>query len=117
MQGSYQTGIYAVQTVHNDLLQLMLDAGWLPALLLTAAVVHSLLRKDGTLRHRLLLSVICLHGLLDFSLQYISILLFLFLLLDYDLVKTITLKQGTKRLIQASCGVLAAISLYFDRDG
>lgn len=47
----------------------------------------------------------------------ISILLLLFLLLDYDHVKTITLKRGTKRLIQASCGVLAAISLYFDRDG
>lgn len=50
MQGSFQTGVYSVQTVHNDFLQLMLDAGWVPALLIAAAVVRSLFRRGNTLR-------------------------------------------------------------------
>ena len=72
MQGSFQTGVYSVQSVHNDLLQLMLDAGWAPAIVMTFAVGKTLFRRGTSLRRRLMLGAMCLHALLDFSLQYLS---------------------------------------------
>ena len=30
-QGSFQTGVYSVYNVHNELFQLLLDVGWIPA--------------------------------------------------------------------------------------
>ena len=113
MQGSFQTGVYSVQTVHNDFLQLMLDAGWAPALLIAAAVVRSLLRRGSTLRLRLLLAVICLHGLFDFSLQYLSIFLIFAAVLDYDNCREIKIKRADQRFLTATAAVLAAASLYF----
>lgn len=113
MQGSFQTGVYSVQTVHNDFLQLMLDAGWVPALLIAAAVVRSLFRRENTLRRRLLLAVICLHGLFDFSLQYLAILLIFAAVLDYDNCRELKVKRADQRFLTATAAVLAAASLYF----
>lgn len=113
MQGSFQTGVYSVQTVHNDFLQLMLDAGWVPALLIAAAVVRSLFRRDNALRRRLLLAVICLHGLFDFSLQYLAILLTFATVLDYDNCREIKIKRADQRFLTAAAAALAAASLYF----
>lgn len=113
MQGSFQTGVYSVQTVHNDFLQLMLDAGWVPALLIAAAVVRSLFRWSSTLRRRLLLAVICLHGLFDFSLQYLAILLIFAAVLDYDGCREIKIKRADQRFLTAAAAFLAAASLYF----
>lgn len=113
MQGSFQTGVYSVQTVHNDFLQLMLDAGWVPALMIAAAVIRSLFRRDSTLRRRLLLAVICLHGLFDFSLQYLAILLLFAAVLDYDNCCEIKIKRADQRFLTAAAAVMAAASLYF----
>ncbi len=113
MQGSFQTGVYSVQTVHNDFLQLMLDAGWVPALLIAAAVVRSLFRRGNTLRRRLLQAVICLHGLFDFSLQYLSILLIFAAVLDYDNCREFKIKRADQRFLTAVAAVLTAASLYF----
>lgn len=113
MQGSFQTGVYSVQTVHSDFLQLMLDAGWVPALLIAAAVVRSLFRRDNTLRRRLLLAVICLHGLFDFSLQYLAILLIFTAALDYDNCREIKIKRADRRFLTVAAAILAIGSLYF----
>lgn len=113
MQGSFQTGVYSVQTVHNDFLQLLLDAGWVPALLIAAAVVCSLFRRGSTLRRQLLLAVICLHGLFDFSLQYLAILLIFAAVLDYDNCREIKIKRADQRFLTAAAAALAAASLYF----
>lgn len=113
MQGSFQTGVYSVQAVHNDFLQLMLDAGWVPALLIAAAVVRRLFQRDNALRRRLLLAVICLHGLFDFSLQYLAILLTFATVLDYDNCREIKVKRADQRFLTAAATVLAAVSLYF----
>jgi len=113
MQGSFQTGVYSVQSAHNDLLQLMLDAGWAPAIVLVVAIVKTLLQKGNTLRRRLLLGVICAHGLFDFSLQFLSVLLILVLLLNFDNCKEIRLKRGDKGFLTAMAGIIVALSLYF----
>lgn len=113
MQGSFQTGVYSVQTVHNDFLQLMLDAGWVPALLVAVAVFRSLFQRGNTLRRRLLLAAICLHGLFDFSLQYLAILLIFTAVLDYDSCKEIKIKHADQRFLTAAAAVLVAAVLYF----
>ncbi|MCM1441391.1 MAG: O-antigen ligase family protein, partial [Roseburia sp.] len=70
MQNGIQTGVYSVQYVHNDLMQIGLDIGWIPMLSYLAAVISCLI--SGQVRHRekLMLSVIFIHGLLDFDLAY-----------------------------------------------
>lgn len=113
MQGSFQTGVYSVQTVHNDLLQLMLDAGWLPGVLVTIAVIKALFHRGGTLRRKLMLGILCAHGLFDFSLQFLSILLLLVLLLENDNKTDVRMKRGDRRFLTAACSVLMVVSLYF----
>ena len=77
-QGSFQTGVYAVQYVHNELLQLILDIGWIPALVLAVYLVWVWLRSDGICR--LAMGALVLHSLFDFNMQFLSLALLLVLL-------------------------------------
>lgn len=82
LQGSFQTGVYSVQHVHNELLQLLLDVGWIPAALFLWALWQGFRSRGGGLLRKLLLAVPVLHCLLDFDTQFISVALLLFLVLD-----------------------------------
>ena len=84
LQGSFQTGVYSVQHVHNEFLQLLLDAGWVPAGLFLWALLRSLRSREGGFCRKMLLSVLLLHCLLDFDTQFVSIALLLFLILDAE---------------------------------
>lgn len=84
LQGSFQTGVYSVQHVHNELLQLLLDAGWVPTGLFLWALWRSLRSREGGICRKMLLAVLLLHCLLDFDTQFVSIALLLFLVLDTD---------------------------------
>ena len=79
LQGSFQNGVYAVRHVHNELFQLLLDVGWLPA----AVLLHALGKTFWRLgfHKRMVLSVLLLHSLLDFDFQFLSIGLLLALLM------------------------------------
>ena len=78
VQGSFQTGVYSVQYVHNELLQLVMDVGWIPAVLLAVYLVWVWWRSDGVCR--LCLGTLLLHSLFDFDLQFLSLVLLLVLL-------------------------------------
>lgn len=84
-QGSFQTGVYTVMHVHNDLLQIFLDAGWLPGILCIVSFVRMLTggaKKKGAehrLPLRMIVTVIVLHSLLDFDLQFVSVVFVLLL--------------------------------------
>lgn len=78
VQGSFQTGVYSVQYVHNELLQLVMDVGWIPAVLLAVYLVWVWWRSDGVCR--LCLGTLLLHSLFDFNLQFLSLVLLLVLL-------------------------------------
>lgn len=73
LQGSFQTGVYSVRHVHNELLQLLLDVGWIPAGLFLWAMVQSFRSPDGNFCRKLLLAVLCLHALADFDTQFLSV--------------------------------------------
>ncbi len=83
-QQSFQTGVYSVFNVHNDFLQIMLDIGWGPAILLICSIIKSFFSKNASFRKRLLLFVICSHSFFDFDLQYVSMFILLILLTDFD---------------------------------
>ena len=84
LQGSFQTGVYSVQHVHNELLQLLLDVGWIPAVLFLWALWCSLRSREGGLCRKLLLAILLFHCLLDFDTQFVSMAMLLFLVLDIE---------------------------------
>lgn len=109
--GSFQTGVYSLIHVHNDLLQLMLDIGWLPAILLVWALAKSLLSGNLTKDNRVLLLALCAHALFDFDFQYILFWFLLILVTDLDAGTAIRLPAG--RVSAISGGLLAAVCVYF----
>ncbi len=111
LQTSVQTGVYSVRFIHNDFLQLMLDAGWLPALLLIAAMVKAFFRRgDNALRRRLVIFLFAAHGCFDFDMQFLAMASLLVASLDYDEGKARTVKARTGTLC-AACAA-GALCLY-----
>lgn len=109
-QQSVQTGVYSVMYVHNELLQFMLDIGWIPSLLFYGAVVRVILKKHTPSYERLILGVILLHSLLDFDFQFLSVMFLVIIFCDFQSGKNITLKNVKSIVL---CSVLSVISLYF----
>lgn len=109
-QGSFQHGVYAVRWVHNDLLQLFLDLGWLPALAALAAAITSLLSKRGGALRRLPLLTLLAHCLFDFDLAFGSLFLVLFLLLDWEGGRERSLRLRLP--LRLTAAVCAAATLY-----
>lgn len=87
IQQSVQTGVYSVANVHNELLQMFLDVGVIPAVLMCAAVLRSLLAKKTAGRNRLVLAVLILHSLFDYDFQFLAMGFVLILFLDMRNVK------------------------------
>lgn len=84
LQGSFQTGVYSVQHVHNEFLQLLLDVGWVPAGLFLWALLRGLRSPQGGFCRRMLLAVLVLHCLLDFDTQFVSVAMLLFLVMGTE---------------------------------
>ena len=109
-QRSFQHGVYAVRWIHCDPLQLLLDVGWLPAIVCVAALIRALrVKEGGPLRHVLLLTLLA-HCSLDFDLQFTSIFMVLLLTLDWEQGKTRVF--APKLLLKAAAALLCAGALY-----
>ena len=111
-QGGFKTGVYHILHVHNDLLQVMLDAGWLPGLLFLWAVFRVLRKNSGAGRlQKLLVIVMGLHCLFDFDMQFVSISMLLLLAMSGESGgKPFLLRSPAA--VRLGCGVLAALCLY-----
>ncbi len=70
-QGSFQTGVYSVVHIHNDLLQILLDIGWIPALLGIVMTVRAFIKAE--FQSRMIILMMVLHMLFDFDMQFISL--------------------------------------------
>ena len=110
IQQSIQSGVYATMFAHNDLLQLLLDIGWIPAILLLVLIFRTLKSKTVPFLHKLVLCVIFLHSCFDFDLQFISVFFLLFLLTDWDAGKEVTLKS--KNALTFAAAALTVLCLY-----
>ena len=106
-QGSFQTGVYTVMHVHNDLLQILLDVGWIPAALLCWGIVRAFLRADRI--RRLVIGLLCFHSLFDFDLQFTAMGLILLTAAEGEEKPLPSFKRPA---VTGLCGILSALCLY-----
>ncbi|MBQ9860205.1 MAG: O-antigen ligase family protein [Clostridia bacterium] len=111
MEQSIQTGLYAITYVHNDLLQILLDVGWVPFAAFMTAVGMSFFSRAVPMRHKLVMAVMLVHALFDFDLQYIAVFMVLLLLMAPTPCKNLLLSRG-RGLWYALTGLLAVACLY-----
>lgn len=112
VQGSIQTGVYSVAFVHNGLLQLLLDIGWVPTAALLWAVIWSFFRRGADCRKRLLLAVILGHCMMDFDLQFLSVWLILLPLLDVQSGRELWLQKEPEKLAGAAVVILLLLGAW-----
>jgi len=110
LQGTFQTGVYSVTNVHNEWLQLALDIGWLPILLLIFVIFRTLFSKENDLTGRLLLIILSAHFFMDFDLQFPVIWFILVLVLDSASSQS---KKITVLPVKVPAVILICFCLYF----
>ena len=108
IQGSIQSGVYSAQHVHNEFLQLLLDVGWIPAVVAAAAVVRSFLRADFT--KRMIMVLLLAHSMIDFDLQFAALGVILVIMMDRESGKEYVIKSVT---LYAGAVLAAAFCIYF----
>ena len=67
MQGIVQTGRYTVEYIGHNILQTILDIGWIPALCYVASVVKTCMAKTGLLEEKVILVLIVIHGFIEYN--------------------------------------------------
>lgn len=112
VQGSFQTGVYSVVNIHNELLQILLDVGWIPAGIIAWTVVKGIV--SGNMRNRILIVMIILHSMMDFNLQFVSIFIILFAAINLN-EKNIK-KLSKKSLLITATALIGCVCLYFGGD-
>ena len=108
-QGSFQTGVYSVVNIHNELFQLLLDIGWVPTIICIWVLIRSF--RSGGITERVIIVVIVLHSMLDFDLQFIAIDLILLAALSYEPLRSVRWKGRT--FGRCCAAVLGVCALYF----
>lgn len=111
LEGTFQTSRYTVSFVHSGFLQLMLDIGWLPALLLLFCIGKTLFSPKTTATAKLVLLVLTGHCLLDFDLQFFLFWAILLMCLDWEEGKVFFLKRNTIPTVAAAL-IIAAGSIW-----
>ena len=101
-QPSFQTGMYTVRYIHNDFLQLALDAGIAALILWAAALVISFLSKRTSPLQKGLLLLIMIGSLFDFHLQFLAVAMVLALTVDVGKPERISQPVFVKGSLAAS---------------
>ncbi len=123
VQQEMQTGVYSVVNVHNEFLQIMLDIGIVPAILMYGDIICSIFSKNMSERNRVVLLVLLLHSLFDYDFQFLAMCFVLLLFLDVRNVKKVKISVLTKGtvvvalvVITVLCGVVGISEfLYINR--
>ena len=111
IQGSIQTGVYSVMFIHNDFLQILLDVGWVPFIVFVIAIVRTFVNKKVEWKNKLILSVLILHSMFDFNLQFVSMFFLFVLFLDYESGKEIVYRKSQMGL-KIGMTAIAAVCLW-----
>ena len=107
LQSSFQTGVYSVRYVHNELLQMFLDVGWMPTVVFCVALFISFFKKGTSHQNRLILLTVCAHAMMDFDLQFLSIWFVLVPAMDLWSGKAVSIKKTKAPLTLAAVSLLA----------
>lgn len=111
-EGSFQTGVYSVVNIHNELLQFLLDIGWIPTGILAWALIKGII--SGKTKERIIIIVILLHSMLDFNLQFLSIFFILFSVIE---ISEKNVKESARKgVLVAGMVLISGASLYFGLD-
>ena len=110
IEGTIQTGRYYVTYIHNGLLQLLLEIGWLPALLMAASLLRAIFSRQTPTAHRLVLIAVSAHCMLDFDLQFSVFWIILLSCLDLQSGKKISF--SCPRIGFALTACLLSVSLW-----
>lgn len=108
IQQSVQTGVYATVYAHNELVQLLLDVGWVGAALALVAIGKVVLGKQTDPGMRIVLVTVLLHCCFDFDLQFACVGVLLICLLEPE--------QGKSRVFRwkgAHTAVAGALCIVF----
>lgn len=110
MEKSIQTGVYTVVNIHNELLQFLLDIGWLPALFFFFVLIRAVVKKrDGyAVEYKIALATLLVHSMFDFDFQFLSILFLVVLLLPERETKEIVFGNVLCG-IEIVCAIILAI--------
>lgn len=111
-QTGIQTGVYTVRYVHNDLIQWVLDIGWIPALLLLGILLAAICNKKRSPKERILLLTILLHSVFEFDLEHTAMGWILVLVLSCTKDGIYRERNLSGKYFVAVAGVLSAICLY-----
>lgn len=106
MQEGFQTGAYDAKFVHNGLLQVALDVGVIPALFIVVIFVMGFFDKKVQARDRVLMMIILGHSLIDFNMEFMAIMLVLFMTLEF------TNKVKIKNSFKLRSGIVAVGCIY-----
>lgn len=120
MQPQFQTGNYVTKYVHNDILQLALDAGIVVAVLFVIVIIKNIFSKKNGIEKRLILAIIVLHSLFDFDLQYLSMFCVLIMCLDTESDRKICVDKICALTIPTAAALASAyfaVALFFEYAG
>ncbi len=84
LETTFQTSRYTVSFVHSNLLQLMLDIGWVPAILFSICIGKHLTSPKTVPVKKLVLIVLACHSLIDFDMEFFLFWAILLLCLDTE---------------------------------
>jgi len=105
MQEGLQTGAYDAQFVHNGLLQIVVDVGIIPAVLIVITFIMGFFDKKVVVRDKVLMLIILGHSLIDFNMEFMAITLVLFMTLEFDKKQELTKTRNIKIIIYG-CGLI-----------
>lgn len=105
-QPAFQSAYYYAIDVHCDFLQYAIEIGVIPAVLFVAVVVKQLCSKQNSVLQKFVILTIVLHSLVDYDLQFTSILFVLLLCFDYQNIKTI---EVTSKLVPSVIALVFAL--------
>lgn len=109
-QGANSSAPYSLWYIHNIFLQITADVGFAGLILFLIAIIRTLSNKSVCLEYKIIMSLILLHGLVDFDLEY--------MILWFILLMTMNLRSGrevvleSKKLFTAVLALLSAAYLY-----
>lgn len=82
-QAEIQTGVYDTKYVHNSFLQILLDVGIVPTVLLSIMLGMTFFGKRQTYFSRIIMALIFIHSMIDIDFEYIYFILILVLFIEF----------------------------------
>ncbi|MGN1328719.1 MAG: O-antigen ligase family protein [Eubacterium sp.] len=92
-QPQFQSAYYYAMDVHNDYLQIMIEAGIIPSLMFIALLVMQFFLKKNTPVKKFVLMAIAIHCAFDYDLQFASIFFILTLCIDYPRIEEVKINS------------------------